>query len=181
MAAGETLWSIANMHGVGVAALRAANAGAAVDELQEGQPLRLPASCSPPARVCPPLGCLARDHLVWPFHKSRGWAEFVASRQFVYGHDWRCAESPEEHRERVLAAVKRATSGKDGPENGVVAVKVQYPDALPLFTQDLRNIRSLAAFISKTEIQFDLVSACDELGAQVKYEFNFKRCALSQA
>ena len=41
--------------------------------------------------------------------------------------------------------------------------------------QDLANIRIAAAFISKTEIKFDLVSAVDELAAQIKLEFDFER------
>ena len=56
-------------------------------------------------------------------------------------------------------------------------MKVQYPDALPLFTKDLGNLRRLAALVSRTELAFDLVSAIDELSAQVKFEFNFERCA----
>ena len=32
---------------------------------------------------------------------------------------------------------------------------------------DLRHIRVFSAFLSKTEIKFDLVSAVDELAAQV--------------
>jgi hypothetical protein len=45
--------------------------------------------------------------------------------------------------------------------------QVQYPDALPTMSLDLSNIRLAAAFLSKTEIKFDLVSAVDELAAQV--------------
>lgn len=44
---------------------------------------------------------------------------------------------------------------------------MQYPDALPTMSLDLNNIRLAAAFLSKTEINFDLVSAVDELAAQV--------------
>lgn len=42
-------------------------------------------------------------------------------------------------------------------------------------TQDLANIRIAAAFLSKTELKFDLVSAVDELAAQIKLEFDFER------
>lgn len=48
-----------------------------------------------------------------------------------------------------------------------VVPQVQYPDALPTMALDLSNIRLAAAFLSKTEIRFDLVSAVDELAAQV--------------
>lgn len=41
--------------------------------------------------------------------------------------------------------------------------------------QDLSNIRLMAAFLSKTEVKFDLVSAVDELAAQIKLEFDFER------
>ena len=41
--------------------------------------------------------------------------------------------------------------------------------------QDLANIRLFAAFLTKTEIKFDMVSAVDELAAQIKLEFDFMR------
>ena len=41
--------------------------------------------------------------------------------------------------------------------------------------QDLTNIRIAAAFLSKTELKYDLVSAVDELAAQIKLEFDFQR------
>jgi predicted unusual protein kinase regulating ubiquinone biosynthesis (AarF/ABC1/UbiB family) len=39
----------------------------------------------------------------------------------------------------------------------------------------LANVRIAAAFLSKTELKFDLVSAVDELAAQIKLEFDFER------
>ena len=36
-------------------------------------------------------------------------------------------------------------------------------------------MRIAAAFLSKTELKFDLVSAVDELAAQIKLEFDFQR------
>ena len=87
------------------------------------------------------------------------------------------AEAGEARRAQVAAAVARASAARDGPRNNVVAVKLQYPDALPLFTQDLKNIRGLAGFLTKTELQFDMVSAVDELSTQVQLEFDFQRCA----
>lgn len=64
---------------------------------------------------------------------------------------------------------------KDRPIDGMVAIKVQYPDALEIMKQDLSNIRTWANFLSKTEIQFDMVSAVDELRKQIELEFDFTR------
>lgn len=61
------------------------------------------------------------------------------------------------------------------PADGVVAVKVQYPDAARTMQQDMHNLRIAAAFLQKTELKFDLVSAVDELSAQLKLEFDFER------
>ena len=44
-----------------------------------------------------------------------------------------------------------------------------------MWAQDLANIRLFAAFLTKTEIRFDMVSAVDELAAQIKLEFDFER------
>lgn len=52
---------------------------------------------------------------------------------------------------------------------------MQYPDALPLMMGDLKQIRRFSHLLQKTEIKFDLLSAVDELAAQVQMEFNFKR------
>ena len=57
----------------------------------------------------------------------------------------------------------------------VVAVKVQYPNALPLMRSDLAQIRRLAAFLSRFEIKFDMTSAVDELGRQIEGEFDFDK------
>lgn len=77
--------------------------------------------------------------------------------------------------DRTVEAVKRANTADSGPHDDLVAVKVQYPDALTLFVADLGNIRRLAGFLEKTELAFDLISAVDELSSQVKLEFDFKR------
>ena len=47
------------------------------------------------------------------------------------------------------------------------SLQVQYPDALPTMSLDLANIRLVSAFLQHTEIKFDMVSAVDELAAQV--------------
>lgn len=57
----------------------------------------------------------------------------------------------------------------------MVAVKVQYPSSLSLMQSDLGNLRTLAGFLTRTELPFDLVSAVDELSAQIKLEFDFTR------
>ena len=48
-----------------------------------------------------------------------------------------------------------------------MCVQLQYPGSLPTMMTDLRHIRVFSAFLSKTEIKFDLVSAVDELAGQV--------------
>lgn len=61
------------------------------------------------------------------------------------------------------------------PPDGTVAVKIQYPNSLPTMTMDLQSLRIWAAFLSKTEIKFDMLSAVDELAKQIKLEFDFSR------
>jgi predicted unusual protein kinase regulating ubiquinone biosynthesis (AarF/ABC1/UbiB family) len=68
-----------------------------------------------------------------------------------------------------------ARIAKYAPEDGIVAVKIQYPNSLPTMTMDLENIRVWADFLSRTEIKFDMVSAVDELAKQIKLEFDFSR------
>ncbi len=46
-------------------------------------------------------------------------------------------------------------------------LQVQYPDALPVMMGDLKQIRRFAGIIQKTEINFDMLSAVDELAGQV--------------
>lgn len=42
-------------------------------------------------------------------------------------------------------------------------------------TGDLKQIRRFSSLLQKTEINFDLLSAVDELATQVKLEFEFRR------
>ena len=67
------------------------------------------------------------------------------------------------------------TACAQAPADGLVAVKIQYPNALPTMALDLKNLRLFANFLSKTEIKFDMVSAVDELAGQIKLEFDFQR------
>lgn len=82
---------------------------------------------------------------------------------------------PESLRHNAVAALAHATSMGGTPRDGLVAVKVQYPDAQQTMARDLVNLRAAAAFLSKTEIKFDLVSAVTELQKQIHLEFDFKR------
>uniref|UniRef100_A0A7S1WZN2 LysM domain-containing protein n=1 Tax=Tetraselmis chuii TaxID=63592 RepID=A0A7S1WZN2_9CHLO len=77
--------------------------------------------------------------------------------------------------QRTVAACAAKTSKENGAPDGVVVVKVQYPDASREMAMDLGNIRSFAYFLSKTELKFDLVSAVNELADQIRLEFFFKR------
>ena len=47
------------------------------------------------------------------------------------------------HKAKLLAPSK----WQGAPKNGVVAVKVQYPDALQTMLQDLSNVRVAASFL----------------------------------
>ena len=68
-----------------------------------------------------------------------------------------------------------ACTSHHGPHKGIVAVKVQYPDAYPTMALDLGNVKAAAQFLQRTEIKFDLTSAVTELAKQIKLEFDFVR------
>lgn len=72
-------------------------------------------------------------------------------------------------------AASDARNSRKGPHKGIVAVKVQYPDAYPTMALDLRNVKAAAQFLQKTELKFDLTSAVTELAKQIKLEFDFTR------
>lgn len=72
-------------------------------------------------------------------------------------------------------AAADACSSRQGPHKGIVAVKVQYPDAYPTMALDLGNVKAAAHFLQRTEIKFDLTSAVTELAKQIKLEFDFAR------
>jgi aarF domain-containing kinase len=69
------------------------------------------------------------------------------------------------------ARIKGATSD--------VAVKVQHPGVQELMMTDIRNLKTFAAYLQKTDIKFDLVSVVQEVEKQVDYEFDFLREAKS--
>lgn len=54
--------------------------------------------------------------------------------------------------------------------------QVQYPGAERVMMSDLRNLRALAWFLQKFELNFDILSSLRELSKQIKGEFDF-RCA----
>lgn len=76
-----------------------------------------------------------------------------------------------------LAAIAAtdARRSKHRPNKGIVAVKVQYPDAYPTMALDLGNVKAAAQFLQRTEMKFDLTSAVVELAKQIKLEFDFGR------
>lgn len=77
---------------------------------------------------------------------------------------------------QVLNVAVRPHGKRKARKGGqTVAVKVQYPSAEGKMLQDLANLRKLAKFLSQREINFDLVSAVDELHKQIKLEFDFER------
>eukprot|EP00878_Enallax_costatus_P021138 GHUV01022371.1.p1 GENE.GHUV01022371.1~~GHUV01022371.1.p1 ORF type:complete len:637 (+),score=223.29 GHUV01022371.1:216-1913(+) len=75
----------------------------------------------------------------------------------------------------AAAAVAHAAASGNVPDNGLVAVKIQYPGALETMTIDLVNLRATSAFLQKTELKFDLLSAVEELQRQIHLEFDFMR------
>lgn len=75
----------------------------------------------------------------------------------------------------AAVAASDARRSRHGPHKGIVAVKVQYPNAYPTMALDLGNVKTAAAFLQKTELKFDLTSAVKELAKQIKLEFDFSR------
>jgi hypothetical protein len=75
----------------------------------------------------------------------------------------------------AAAAVAHAAASGSVPDGGLVAVKIQYPGALQTMTIDLVNLRATSAFLQKTELKFDLLSAVEELQKQIHLEFDFMR------
>jgi aarF domain-containing kinase len=55
----------------------------------------------------------------------------------------------------MLLQVHKATLLSSGE---VVAVKVQYPGAERVMMSDLTNLKALAAFLQKFELNFDILS-----------------------
>jgi LysM repeat protein len=116
-------------------------------------------------------------------NSSEGGLRFSLGRLFSNSSSrWGVTSSGEEDADSqapvtspAAAAVAHAVASGHAPKDSLVAVKIQYPDALGMMTSDLHNLRAVSAFLSKTEIKFDLVSAVDELKKQIHLEFDFMR------
>lgn len=151
MAVGEGAWEVANRLGMSLKELRALNKGVDLDQLEPGQRIKVHA----------PLSLTAYGTVRQPNGEGGGGSDGADAAA--------AAASP------AVAALMHAAAAGEVPKDGLVAVKVQYPDALPVMTGDLRNIRAAAFYLSKTELKFDLVSAVDELNKQIRLEFDFTR------
>lgn len=51
---------------------------------------------------------------------------------------------------------------------------MQYPGAERVMMSDLRNLKVLAWFLQKFELNFDILSSLKELSKQIKGEFDFR-------
>lgn len=56
----------------------------------------------------------------------------------------------------------------------LVPFQVQYPGAERVMMSDLRNLKVLAWFLQKFELDFDILSSLRELSKQIKGEFDFR-------
>lgn len=56
----------------------------------------------------------------------------------------------------------------------IVLGQVQYPGAERVMMSDLRNLKALAWFLQKFELNFDILSSLRELSKQIKGEFDFR-------
>eukprot|EP00612_Vaucheria_litorea_P004715 CAMPEP_0171461426 /NCGR_PEP_ID=MMETSP0945-20130129/5880_1 /TAXON_ID=109269 /ORGANISM="Vaucheria litorea, Strain CCMP2940" /LENGTH=496 /DNA_ID=CAMNT_0011987773 /DNA_START=427 /DNA_END=1917 /DNA_ORIENTATION=+ len=72
------------------------------------------------------------------------------------------------------ASISQVHRGVLKENKSPVAVKVQYPGAEKTMTRDLSNLKVLASFLQKFELDFDVLSSIRELSRQIKYEFNFE-------
>ncbi|CAM9749507.1 unnamed protein product [Chrysoparadoxa australica] len=71
------------------------------------------------------------------------------------------------------ASISQVHYGKLKSTGEPVAVKVQYPGAEQLMMSDLGNLKLLAGFLQRFELNFDILSSLKELGKQIKFEFDF--------
>eukprot|EP00798_Chlamydomonas_sp_ICE-L_P027624 gene27624-7261_t len=148
---GDGAWDVCNMHGISMAELQKWNKGLNLTKVHEGQLLKVPRLAS--------LNFLNSNGLKM---KSPSPSDRKGKKSLVIG-------------EGAAAAVINAIAAGEAPADGMVAVKIQYPNALPVMGLDLGNLRALGFYIGKTELKFDLVSAVDELDKQIRLEFDFIR------
>lgn len=106
--------------------------------------------------------------------KERAAAAVAAARAAFAAGDFNSSPSSSSSSTSNSNSSNRFEGDPVAPD-GLVAVKVQYPGAAALMAHDIQHVRVWAKFLSKTEIAFDLVSAVDELDAQVALEFDFER------
>ncbi|KAG2436133.1 hypothetical protein HYH02_011642 [Chlamydomonas schloesseri] len=158
VAAGQGAWDVCNALGMSLRELRRLNKDVDLDRLQPGQRIKV----------------LQPKCLQLYGNEPAGAPVAASGSGSSGGHSGRAAGS-DAQTPPAVAALMHAVAVGDAPKNGLVAVKVQYPDALPVMTSDLGNIRAAAFYLSKTELKFDLVSAVDELNKQIRLEFDFTR------
>ncbi|CAM9803706.1 unnamed protein product [Discosporangium mesarthrocarpum] len=77
------------------------------------------------------------------------------------------------------ASISQVHEGRLKATGEKVAVKVQFPRGERVMLGDLDNLRKLASFLQRHEINFDLLSPVDELRKQVRQEFDFFQEATS--
>ncbi|CAM9179461.1 unnamed protein product, partial [Choristocarpus tenellus] len=77
------------------------------------------------------------------------------------------------------ASISQVHEGRLKSTGEKVAVKVQFPGGEQTMLHDLSNLRRLASFLQRHELNFDLVSPVDELRKQVRQEFDFFKEAQS--
>ncbi|CAL8461942.1 g1473 [Coccomyxa elongata] len=133
-----------------------------------------------PKPICKRLALLQDQVPPMSEQQTRGVLEAELGLRLINIFDWIDLKKPlgsasisQVHKAKLLNPRRWANAPKDG----IVAVKVQYPDALQVMIQDLSNIRVAAKFL-EGELKFDLVSPVDELAKQVRMEFDFKHEAL---
>ncbi|WIA37974.1 hypothetical protein OEZ86_001350 [Tetradesmus obliquus] len=176
---GDSAWSICNSHGISLAELAAANKQVEIDDLQPWQVLKVPvvlglehfqhssssSSSSSNGSGSGPLQALSR----MLSGNSRHTQQHSSSSSSSSGSVHSSYSS-----DRAGNIGSTAASGSV-PDGGLVAVKIQYPGALQTMSIDLVNLRATSAFLQKTELKFDLLSAVEELQKQIHLEFDFMR------
>ncbi|KAF5841271.1 ABC1/COQ8 ser/thr kinase [Dunaliella salina] len=170
---GQGAWDVCNLRGVTLTELADLNKGVDLDTIQPGQQLVVPQCASISAGQGYEDRSSSGSRASSSSSSSSG-----SSSSSLSGSSGSSSGGSSASSGRGLSAAqaaRRALATGVAPLDGIVAVKIQYPDALRTMTGDLKNLRAAAAFLSKTEIKFDLVSAVDELNKQIRLEFDFTR------
>eukprot|EP00798_Chlamydomonas_sp_ICE-L_P027625 gene27625-7262_t len=156
---GEGAWDVCNLHGISMKELQKS---LSLKHLHPGQILQVP--------VVAGLGFLSSNDGV---HTGAGGPSSISNIPITPGSVGKVGKVG--HVFGAGNAVLNAAASGQIPKDGLVAVKIQYPNALPVMTTDLGNLRVLGAYLGKTDLKFDLVSAVDELDKQIRLEFDFIR------